>query len=96
MALTITSASSIADVKAAYLDNADYDLVGDVEKAQQFIVACRYLLIRLPKRSALGNKHTEEEWDPTVIERQMGEARRWLLANKPSYLNQSTTHFFTR
>jgi hypothetical protein len=76
----IDSTSTIRDVKAAYYDSVDYDLVASSDKAQTFITACRQLLVRLSKRIAHGGRAEEIEIDPTVLERQIIECKRWLLA----------------
>ena len=79
--MSIDSTSTLHEVKAAYYDNADYDLSGgSLAKAEAFIGACRQLLIRLSKKVAHGNRTEEIELDPGVIERQIADCKRWIFA----------------
>ena len=45
---TLTSASTLAQVKAAYADNASYVEDNSVAKCRAFITACTILLLNLP------------------------------------------------
>ena len=88
---SLSSSSTLAQVKNAYYDNADYDVDGDIGQARTFIVACRQLLLRLPKR---GKKADDEvELDPVRIEKQLDDARSWLaLNNDTAPTNLSVLH----
>ena len=79
---SIDSTSTLAEVKAAYCDNADYDVAGSRVKAGTFLVACRQLLLRLSKRVAHGNRAEEIEIDPLVIERQIAACQRWMYSQQ--------------
>ena len=81
MPVSINSASTLAQVKACYYDNASYDIEGSVEMAHNFLAACRQLLIRIPKQVGHGNRAEEVAIEPAVIERQETECKRWLYAN---------------
>jgi hypothetical protein len=78
----VNSSSTLSQVKAAYYDNASYDLDGGgTAMCQSFIAACRQLLLRLSKRVGHGNKAEEVEIDPGVLERQIAAAKQWLFLN---------------
>ena len=91
----IDSTSSLADVKAAYYDNAAYDVDGSMQEAQTFLAACRQLLVRLAKRAATGSRAEEVEIDPGVLERQMNECKRWIFAQN-THAAGAQTRVFTR
>lgn len=76
--MPLDSTSTLSDVKNAYYDNADYDVNNNVTQAQQFLVACRQLLLRLSKRASVAARAEEVEIDPGVLERQIIECKRWL------------------
>jgi hypothetical protein len=76
---TLTSASTLEEVQAAYYDNADYDAVGSVTKAKDFIVACRYLILHLPRNINTAGSGVS----PNVIDvrSEMQRAQTWLASN---------------
>lgn len=74
---TLSSASSLAQIKAAYADNASYAEDASASKAAAFITACRLLLLKLPSRAKQGAGF-EVELDLTLIRSEMTEAKRWL------------------
>jgi hypothetical protein len=81
---TLTSASTLDEIKAAYDDNASYSEDGSLAKAKAFVTACRLLLRRTPRRVALGGPASEEiEMEPKLLEGQITEAKRW-IANLPA------------
>jgi len=73
---TLTSASTIDDVRAAYLDSASYEEDGDLEKAATFVTACRMLLLLIPKSATKSGE--SYEIDPAQIKAELIEARRWI------------------
>jgi hypothetical protein len=77
---TLTSASTLAQVNAAYDDNASYEEDVSVAKAKAFITACRFLLRRVPKRAIQGGRGggNEVEIDPAVVADAMKRAQQWL------------------
>jgi len=77
----LSSSSTLVEVKAAYDDNASYEEDASVSKAKAFVTACRFLLRRLPKRSAGSAGSGEIELNSEQIERQLEEARKWVAAN---------------
>jgi hypothetical protein len=76
---TINSSSTLAQVQAAYDDNASYDQDNDPGKAKAFLTACRILLSRLPHSTSMGMDHTQLNTD--LIAQQMQDARNWLAVN---------------
>jgi hypothetical protein len=76
---TLNSASTVAEIKASYADNASYHEDGSVPKAKAFITACRLLLLKLPKRVNTGGSQGEEvELDPVRLSDQIKEARAFI------------------
>jgi hypothetical protein len=80
MASTLTSASSNAEIEAAYVDNASYQEDADPVKARAFVTACRIILLIRPQRTARGNA-VSLEYNLELIKEQLQEAQRWLAAN---------------
>jgi hypothetical protein len=91
----ISSASTLKEVKAAYYDNASYDVDGSIAEAQTFLVACRQLLIRIPKQVGHGNRAEEVQIDPAVIQQQEADCKRWLFAQS-THAAGPQTRVFTR
>ena len=79
---TLTSTSTLADVKAAYFDNASYQEDNDPAKARAFVTACRFLLLMLPSKSMHG-RGGSVELDVSQVAQQQALARSW-LASHPS------------
>lgn len=73
---TLSSTSSLDDIKAAYADNADYETSVDTAKAATFIVACRLLLLKLP--AVAGKGGATLTMNPTLIAGELLYAQRWL------------------
>ena len=82
---SLSSASTLAQIKAAYLDNASYQEDADVAKARAFITACRMLLLKLPQHAAQGDG-VEVTLDVRVIRDEMNAAKRWLANSAPGAL----------
>ena len=76
----ITSASSLSDIEAAFIDNSNYESLGDVSMAHQFVVACRAMLLRRPMqaRRATGVGSFSAQWDVAAIKAELDRARQWL------------------
>lgn len=75
---TLTSASTLAEIKAAYIDNASYAEDGDTTKARAFVTACRILLLKLPKRASFGRGLSDQELDLGVLRDELRTAQRYL------------------
>jgi hypothetical protein len=91
---TLNSASSLAEIKAAYFDNASYSEDADVAKARAFITACRCLLMKIPRRVARGGPASEEiEMEPRLLMDQIAEAKKWLTDNAPSSASDGAVRF---
>lgn len=71
----LTSTSTIAQVRAAYVDNADYDGAGSVAMARLFIQACRVLLLRMPAMSS--QDRASVQLNPTLIAAELERALRF-------------------
>lgn len=77
--MPLSSASTLAEVKASYMDNASYEEDGSVSKARAFITACRLLAMMLP--TGVGQGSARVELDPKLIADQQKAAQSWLDAN---------------
>ena len=73
---SLSSSSTDTEVWNSYDDNASYEEDSDTAKAAAFITACRILLQRRPKRAGW-QQGAEQEFDPSVYEQQMQDARDW-------------------
>lgn len=80
--MTLSSSSTLTQVRNAYFDNAGYEENGSPSEAKAFITACRQLLVRQPSRSSKGGRGGEEiEINLTVVSEQLREAQAWLAEN---------------
>jgi len=79
----LSSASTDAQVWAAYDDNASYAEDGDTAKCLIFQTACRMLLRRTPKLAALAGRGGHEiQMDVALLREELKAAERWYaLAN---------------
>lgn len=88
---TLSSASSVTQIKAAYADNASYAEDNSASKAAAFITACRLLILKLPSRAKQGAGF-EVELDLTLIRSEMAEAKRWLDIHGTSSASGGVRH----
>ena len=83
---TLSGTSTLAEVWAAYDDNASYEEDGDAAKCAAFITACRILLRRQPSRSAKtggsGGGGSDIQFDPAQFAAELAQARKWLAVNR--------------
>lgn len=75
---TITSASSLADIQNAYLDNYGYEEDESVSKARAFITVCRAMLGLGIKRIPDGDQVMQ--FSPASLRAMMNDARRYVAA----------------
>ena len=75
---TLSSASTLAQVEAAYADNASYAEDNSVAKARAFVTACR-LLLKYPKRT--GTPQADLETAIDLIQKEKKAAEDWLAAH---------------
>lgn len=76
---TLSSTSTLAQIEAAYVDNASYAEDASVTKAKAFITACRILLLKLPKEA--GTRDSRTAFNSDLIQREMETAQEWVSAN---------------
>jgi len=76
----LTSSSTWAEITAAYYDNAYYEGDSTGATALNFIQACRFLLLKLPKRSNHVNRN-EVEFDTAFLRQEMEKAQSWYSTN---------------
>lgn len=88
--MSLTSASTNAEVEAAYDTNADYDNgAGDVSKAQLFVQAGRFLMRRYATNASAGG--TTFGRDVRVIQDELKRADAWLNLNDTARNTGSVT-----
>jgi hypothetical protein len=75
---TITSASSQADIEAAYLDNCGYAEDGSSTMAKAFITACRAMLIH--GITGISTGANRMQFEPGALAQQIAEAKRYVQA----------------
>jgi hypothetical protein len=75
-------ATNLETAITEYLENADYSTDESTTKAKTFIVACRKLLILLPREVSHSNNAGVEStgMDPVRIENQLKEAESFLAS----------------
>lgn len=76
---SLSSASTLAQVEAAYDDNASYAEDGSVAKAKAFVTALSILLRRSPAEA--GTRESHVRLSPELLYKQLTDARAWLQAN---------------
>lgn len=77
--MSLSSASTMAEIENAYDDNASYDLNGSVTECKEFIAACRILLRRKPQDRSIDKMsmgYNLELWQT-----QLAKAEQWLSIN---------------
>lgn len=77
--MTITSASTQADIVGEYLDNLSYDLNSSASQCKLFIAACRALLVMHP--SNWEQSGSRIQFNAELWSQQLNEAQNWLSAN---------------
>lgn len=75
---SLTAASTDAQVRAAYDDNAGYAEDADTTKARAFETACMFLLRREPM--AAGRNGNAVTLDKQSIREELARVRSWLAA----------------
>lgn len=83
----VTSTSTDAEVRAAYDDNASYDIESSPTKCQAFIVAARLLLRREPAQA--GRAGSAFSLDKQSVREALSRAETWLAANPPASSTQA-------
>jgi hypothetical protein len=73
---TVDSSSTLAEVEAAYDDNASYLEDNSVTKARAFVSAARILIRRYPSSQASGDAAVTLPIQQ--IKQELDEARQWL------------------
>lgn len=83
---TLSSASTLAEIKASYADNASYAEDNSLAKALAFKTAIILLLARTPGRVKMGTSGTGEELehDHQSLREMYREVTAWIAANPPT------------
>lgn len=80
MSTTLSSSSTLEEVKGAYLDSASYAADADAAKARVFMTACAMLLLLLPSRVSQGGAG-DVTFDKDSIREQMKLAEGWIASH---------------
>ena len=70
---TINSTSTLAQIEAAYDDNASYPENNSAAECRLFVTACRILLRRMPAQT--GTREAQPLLNPGLIQQQMKAAQ---------------------
>jgi hypothetical protein len=76
---TLNSTSTLAQIEAAYADNASYAEDNSVAKARAFVTACRLLLLKYPNRT--GTPQADLETSIDLIQKEKKAAEGWLQSH---------------
>ena len=79
--MSLSSNSSLDEIRAAYIDNADYDIQANLSMCATFIKACRILLLKTPTSQSRGADGSIE-FDTRMIENQQKNAMEYYRVNK--------------
>lgn len=82
--MALTSTSTRAEIKAAYLDNLDYDTAGSIAKCAACIQALRYLIHITLDESEFGGTRMKTTYEKYAAA--LAKAERWRAAHDPSAL----------
>jgi len=91
--MPLSSTSTLAQVQAAYDDNASYEEDGDAAKARAFITACRLLIRRLARsvEKSSGSIRQRVELELAQIREQQAAAQAWLAVHGGAKTPDGTT-----
>lgn len=73
----------LATVRAAYIDNADYESESSLTKARLFLTAARRLVVMLPA-SAVGKDRSQVDFETAAIREEIKYCQAWISANPSS------------
>jgi len=85
--MALTSSSTLAEIVAAYVDNADWFEEQSLAKAKLFANALRVLLVKRPAQSDM--LRFSIRWDLGFWDRQLTEVTRWIQSH-PDFTDASS------
>ena len=77
--MSLDSSSTLAEIKAAYDDNLDYDTAASTTKAKAFVQAARMLLRRMAQEITHGGRGVVDDY--RKIEGELAKAESWWRNN---------------
>lgn len=89
--MSLDSTSTLAEIEAAYDDNASYEEHGSTAKCRLFITAVR-LLVRRYRRKIQRGSGTVIETEIALLQKELERAQTWLLKNDTSTSGGSVRH----
>lgn len=81
---TLSSTSTLAEVQAAYDDNASWQEDSSVAKAKAFATACRMLLRRLATEQAVGQERIRLDENLRQLRAELSHVTDWISVNATS------------
>ncbi len=90
--MTLSSASTLAEIQAQYVDNADYASAGSTSKAALFAQACRILVLKLPVQSSKG-RHSMQ-LNAAGVQAELKTAEKWLAQKNSAAGGRIVHHSF--
>ncbi len=85
--MAVTSSSTLAQIKADYEDNADYDLEASTAKCKLFIHAARLLVSRVSEEAENAGRKVGTRTQK--YETEIKAAKDWLALNDSTYAGNS-------
>jgi len=86
--MTLSSASTLAEVQAAYEDNASYDLNNSTTECRAFIQAARILIHRTLDQHSHGSESMSES--VARLQNALDKAIGWLSTHDDDYVSRSS------
>lgn len=86
--MPLTSASTLDEIKAAYIDNAAYAELDSTSMARSFVTACRVLLLKLPKQTSKDNANAQ--FNPDLIRQELVAAQQFINSRGGDAVGAST------
>ena len=77
--MALTSTSTLAEVKAAYRDNLDYDTSASLSKCVAFIQAARFWITYIVDEVASGDQRVRDNYQK--LQDELKKAEQWRAAN---------------
>lgn len=79
---------TLATVRGAYIENADYESEASPERARAFLTAARRLLVMLPA-SAVGKDRSQVDFETSQIREEIKACQAWIVANPSTTAQQN-------
>lgn len=85
---TLTSSSTLAQIEAAYADNASYAEDDSLAKAKLFETACRLLIFKLPRSAG----HGDAQVTLNDLRDELRDVQSWIAQKGSNTTNPGVIH----